>query len=161
IQGETWELADSQWQWRSATLSSFPLRTPDHRAMAYHASRGKTLLAGLPDGDNIANPLLPITFWEWMPSSATLHQLPASPPWRVSASLAYDPVRKATVLSGGYFGCVGGAFTDCTRADTWEWKYFEYDPTCGAVACGDGIVDAPEECEDLTCCDDCMRRPAG
>jgi hypothetical protein len=160
VGGDTWELRDSQWQRRANAGFDTPLYNPDHRAMAYHASRGKTLLAGLPDGNVSQNPFLPITFWEWLPSGSW-QQLPGNPPWRTYPSLAYDPVRKATVLSGGDFGCRGGAFDNCSRADTWEWKYFEFDPTCGAVACGDGIVDAPEECEGSTCCDACTRKPVG
>jgi hypothetical protein len=166
VGGDTWELAGSQWQRRAAAAPGGavdnPLYHPTHRGMAYHASRGKTLLAGSPVGNTSQDPSLTITFWEWQPAGAW-QQLPGIPPWRISPALAYDPVRKATVLAGGDFGCLpGGSSDNCSRVDTWEWKYFEYDPTCGAVACGDGIVDAPEECErDFCCSDTCMREPAG
>ena len=162
VSGDTWELTGSQWQRRATAAFDSPLYHPEHHGMAYHASRGKTLLAAAPVGNTSEDPSLTITFWEWQPAGAW-QQLPGIPPWRISPALAYDPVRKATVLAGGDFGCLpGGSSDNCSRVDTWEWKYFEYDPTCGAVACGDGIVDAPEECErDFCCSDTCMREPAG
>ena len=143
--GDTWELAGSQWQRRVVAdpggAVDNPLYHPNHHGMTYHASRGKTLLAASPWGNTSQDPLLTITFWEWQPPGSW-KQLPGVPPWRVSPAVGYDPVRQATVLSGGDFGCLpGGSADNCSRGDTWEWKYFEYDPTCGVVACGDGIVD--------------------
>jgi hypothetical protein len=162
VSGDTWELTGSQWQRRAAAAFDSPLYHPEHHGMTYHAGRGKTLLAAAPVGNTSQDPSLTITFWEWQPAGAW-QQLPGIPPWRISPALGYDPVRKATVLSGGDFGCLPGGVSDnCSRGDTWEWKYFEYDPTCGAVACGDGIVDPPEECDESICCSDtCMREPAG
>src|SRR5262249_49196694 len=125
-----------------------------HRAMAYDADRHTMSLVARPDGDILANPLQPVSFFEW--SSGAWTQKPTAPPWRSFAAMEYDPVRKATVLAGGDNSCLPHVAPTCSLPDTWEWEYFQYDPTCGATACGDGIVDAPaEQCEpsiDEPCC---------
>jgi hypothetical protein len=94
VGGDTWELAGSQWQRRAAAAPGGavdnPLYHPTHRGMAYHASRGKTLLAGSPLGNTSEDPSLTITFWEWQPAGAW-RQLPGFPPWRISPALGYDP----------------------------------------------------------------------
>jgi cysteine-rich repeat protein len=163
VGGETWELAGSQWSRRAAADANTPLYLPDHRAIAYDADRHTTLLAAHPDGNVLQNPLLPVTFFEW--SAGAWMRKPTSPPWRSFAAMAYDPVRKATVLAGGDDACIPHVATTCSLSDTWEWQYFQYDPTCGAIACGDGIVDAPvEQCDpaiDPCCTDGCTRKPAG
>jgi hypothetical protein len=42
-----------------------------------------------------------------------------SPGYRVTASLAYDPVRSRAVLFGGFGGWIGSGFM--SHNDTWEW----------------------------------------
>src|SRR5262249_26124325 len=70
--GDTWELAGSQWQRRAVAdpggAVDNPLYHPDHHGMAYHASRGKTLLVASPLGNTSQDANLPITFWEWQPA---------------------------------------------------------------------------------------------
>ena len=157
--GETWELAGDQWTLKAVdTVTNHGLYLPDHKAMAFDADRGSTLLFALPDGGAMAGSFGQL--WEWRGAE---WQAKVSPgvKWRGNAAMAYDADRKRVVMTGG----VG---PDDELIDTQEWEFFPSDPTCGVTACGDGVVDPGEACEPTAdvaiedcCTSQCTLRQAG
>jgi len=103
--GETW-----LWDGRNWTRDN---RTWPHAeghgatASAYDGHRGRVVL--------FRNYLT----WEWEPANGWVMQNPSrSPPLRVSTAMSYDPVRRRTVLFGGYHL---SSNTYVYRNDTWAW----------------------------------------
>jgi len=121
--GEVWELDPG--------IASFTDRSTDYpvprvrsrHAMAYSPDTGKTYVFGGYDphvsgGGELAD------LWEWDGASWTKVVMDTSPPQRLNAAMAYDPVRKSLILFGGVTGTdfndhdTGGELYD----DTWEWS---------------------------------------
>jgi len=150
--GETWELHANQWTMKNidATLAADAL-TP---VAGYHAAHGKVVMfAPPPHPGNGAT-------WEWDGSTWTQLDLD-SPSTRTLAggTMAYDSARQRLAIYGGTFGLT---FFD----DEEDVVFFDAgDPTCGTPpVCGDGIVDAPEGCDDFGfsgCCVGCQPAAPG
>jgi hypothetical protein len=123
--GETWELSGSgEWRLRALPpnltegLPYLGLALPDH-AMTYDYDRGATLLTthAFENGANLGR------LWDWTGSAWTPR---ASFPWRAGVPIAYDGTRMRTAIVGGEAGYI-------SRADVWEWRYFDAPPMCEPV----------------------------
>jgi hypothetical protein len=89
-------------------------------AMAYDANAGKVVTFG---GRNAANATLQDT-WTWTSAAGWVLQNPGTkPPGRRGHALAYDPLRKRTVLFGGR------AASNDLLADVWEWDGSNWFPS--------------------------------
>lgn len=100
----TWEWNGAVWR-RAAATASPPLRS--HAAMAYDSGRGRMVLFG-----GTQEPCASVCpglgdIWEYDGTSWTQRSSGASPPPMAEPSMAYDPVRARTVLTGD--------------GRTWEW----------------------------------------
>lgn len=108
--GDTWEWDGMEWHLRS---SSGPSPRHDH-AMAYDAERGVVVMFGGHESSDLTNANLGDT-WEsngveWALRSTN------GPAARYLHAMAYDSVRKVTVLFSGF----------PAGADTWEWDGQEW-----------------------------------
>lgn len=106
--GETWEWDGSSWTQRLGTGPAPRYST----AMSFDAVRGVVVLFGGYDGEynyNFGDT------WEWDGTSWAQRQPTGSPSPRHGHAMAYDSVRGASVLFGGY---AGNAYS----AETWEWS---------------------------------------
>jgi len=105
--------------------------------MAYDATLGKLLLFSGVRGDNscqAASTWVLQDSWTWDGNAwAALH--PASlPPGRSFGAMAYDDVRRTTLLFGG-----GSANSDPIRLDTWTWdgnKWSQLHPSAAPASEG-------------------------
>ncbi len=161
--GDTWEQLGLQWKRRNFFTDYARALVGEHRAMAYDVKHDAMLLftfSEAPLADELG------ILWGWNPVTADWEEKPNRLPiYRQAAAMAYDAKRERIVLAGGHRGCygVGGGPKICNLADTWEWEFFDFDPTCGVAACGDGYPDPGEDCDDAAgcCANDCRFRPAG
>lgn len=148
--GDTWEFAGTQWTYERAEPENgrLGLRSAAHAACAYDEEHDALLLFSPPNGNALANPFGTIRQWT---GSAWVDKVTAGVGWRqFGPRMQYDDKRERVVLAGG-----GQIISELPNA-THEWVYFEYEPTCGSVACGDGLVDAPEQCDpEGATADDC------
>jgi hypothetical protein len=100
--GDTWEWNGSTWSLR--TMAGPGARA--YHAMAHDASRQRTVLLGGRLAGNALNDT-----WEW-DGAAWSQRVPAtSPPNRIDHEMAYDPIRRRSVVFSGFNA----------GADTWEW----------------------------------------
>lgn len=106
--GDTWEYDGLQSNWTQRTVTGPSAR--GYAQAAFDASRGVMVLFG---GYDNSFSLLNDT-WEWNGMSWTRRMPSVSPPGRVNAGMAYDPVRQRVVLFGGE----GSG----SLSDTWEWN---------------------------------------
>lgn len=110
---DLWEWNGGQWRARrpAAVSGAWPAARQEH-SMAYDEARGRTIVFGGYSGTGMLAEL-----WEW-DGEAWLERKPAPgaawPSARADAAMAYDPVRRNTVLYGG---TAGGLDLD----DLWEW----------------------------------------
>jgi hypothetical protein len=122
--GETWELsAGGQWTLRAVAPNVisglyYSLILGNHQ-MTYDWGHGATLLASHGNetgevGDNVGR------LWEWDGTAWTPR---AYFPWRERGAIAYDEGRDRTAIVGGNTGYI-------SRADGWEWRYFDELPAC-------------------------------
>lgn len=110
---------DDTWLWNGATWSQAnPATRPPSRGratMAYdHRRRVVVLLGGYRNGTGT---ILGDT-WEWDGSVWQLRTLPTSPPARLDASSAYDPVTGSVLLFGGSYSA---GPTVQPLGDTWSF----------------------------------------
>lgn len=102
-------IADVEW----APVGNAPFGNWFGQATAYDTHRGVLVLFG---GRDLASPLnLNSDTWEWDGVTWTRYTPPVSPAPRVAASMAYDSIRRVTVLFGGDTGTSG-------YDDTWDWN---------------------------------------
>ncbi len=120
VKGDLWAWDGASWTCLHANDSGPPART--FPATAYDDSRGRLVLFG---GNRIlfgrpedTNTLLADT-WEWDGRRWHRMETPAPPAARAEAAMAYDPVRRRTVLFGGYQRHADGSLE--RLSDTWEW----------------------------------------
>lgn len=161
--GDTWEQIGLQWKRRSVLTDYARATGGEHRAMAYDAKHDAMLLFTNSQsslGDELG------ILWQWNPTAATWDSKPRVPIYREKAAMTYDAGRERVVVAGGFRGCyaVGpGGLKICNLDDTWEWEFFDFDPTCGVDACGDGYVDSSEQCDGTAqqdcCTGECQFRP--
>jgi hypothetical protein len=106
----------SIWEWdgvhawtdrSSAVPADFPALSGE--AAAYDSSRGVAVLFSGAVSFSLTSSS---DTWEWDGTTLTHPQPTVSPPGRTGAAMAYDPVRKVTVLFGG-----NGSYNDL-----WEWN---------------------------------------
>ncbi|MBI4862842.1 MAG: protein kinase [Candidatus Riflebacteria bacterium] len=106
--GDTWEWDGARWE---------PMSPPDQpssrrrHAMAYDSGRHRVVLFG--GSDDLALGGLSDT-WEWDGKTWTERRPAAHPGGRQNHAMAYDPVRRTTVLFGGEHAG--------DTNDTWEWN---------------------------------------
>jgi hypothetical protein len=108
VWNDTWEWDGSTWSQRHAAISP-PARTA--AALAYDSGRRRTVLFGGMTGGTNPTPLGDT--WEWDGSAWNQVATQTSPVPRSRHALAYDAVRRCTVLFGGMSSSILG--------DTWEW----------------------------------------
>lgn len=156
--GDTWELAGNQWTFKRAEPNGarYGLYQYPHNTMGYDEQHEAMMMFTVP-----VNPLqndTGIMFqWngtDWQP------KLTVGPHWRSGgARMAYDSERSRLFLAGGSWNAI-----EAPPIITWEWTYHDFEPTCGSVACGDGLIDPPEQCENTgpedCCTDTCTYEPA-
>jgi hypothetical protein len=125
--GYTGSSKQDSWEWDGA-LGTWTERTPAgakptarvFHAMAFDASRAKTVLFGGTEGSTGVQDT-----WEWDGATGTwTDRTPAGvkPSARHRHRMAYDEARARVVLFGGYDNakiCSGGSSDYC--GDTWEW----------------------------------------
>src|SRR5262245_3689164 len=110
VDGQTLGWDGKTWRVLSATGPS----PRDHHAMVYDAARKKIVLYGGGDADPSGRSVYFSDTWEW-DGKAWTRVAEAGPGPRVHHAMGYDPVRRRTVLVGGYGP--GGA-----DGRTWEWN---------------------------------------
>ncbi len=99
-----WDGANRQWLDRTPPLANSATRTIGD-AVTYDQRRGRAVL------------VTPSGTWEWDSIAGVWTQkatAAASPPPRINAALAYDPVRATVVM-------FGGSSNRLVRRDLWEW----------------------------------------
>lgn len=112
---DTWEWNGSVWTLRqgndpAATDRPPPLEKP---IMVYDSVRRRTVLLG--SSEHIGVEVKPVTrTWEWDGNSWSVRS--NAPPPRIDSAMAFDPVRRVTVLFGGTSYNAGGYLND-----TWTW----------------------------------------
>ena len=112
---DTWEWNGSTWTLRSgndpaATDRPLPVDNP---VMVYDSFRRRMVLMGA--SERVGNQVNPLSkTWEWDGSNWMAHA--AVPPARYGPAMAYDPVRRITVLFGGV---VPGSNHN---NETWTWN---------------------------------------
>ena len=107
--GDHWEY-DGNWvQIFPRNMHPFPPRRGQH-AMSYDSDRARTVLFG---GGGVSGVILNDT-WEYDGTDWKQSIPSSSPQVRVEARMAYDRIRKKTVLFGGYTSVE-------VFGDTWEW----------------------------------------
>lgn len=117
---DTWEWDGTVWTLRRSNDPSGGNRPPpmDTPIMAYDSFRKRTVLIG--SAERAGSEINPVTrTWEWDGEVWTVHDRltsasPAPPP-RIQSAMAYDPVRRVTVVFGGT------AFRGGLLHDTWVW----------------------------------------
>lgn len=110
--GSAWASGSSPGEWVRATEGAGP-STWDGSAMAYDGATGQLVMFGGYDGN--ARPSYSNQTWLWSGSRWSLASPAASPPAREHASMAYDPVTRQLILTGGLDG------SSTPLDDTWEW----------------------------------------
>jgi hypothetical protein len=105
---DTWEWNGTVWTQR---LVSGPSARSGH-AMAYDVGRGVTVLFGGSSFDGSNGNIYGDT-WEWNGTVWTLRAVSGPSP-RVYHAMAYDEIRRVTVLFGGSDG-------DTYNGEIWEW----------------------------------------
>jgi hypothetical protein len=110
--GDTWAWDGARWSQLATATATTPLARRAHQ-MTYDASRGRAVLFGGLILNGVGGVTALDDTWEW-DGSGWIRQNVHGPAARASASLAFDRVRKRTVLFGGTSvpGFLG---------DTWEW----------------------------------------
>lgn len=112
---DTWEWNGAVWTLRqdnnpAATDRPPPLEGP---IMVYDSFRKRTVLLG--SSEHIGSVFKPVTrTWEWDGNSWSVR--PSAPPPRIDSAMAFDPIRRVTVVFGGAGYGVGGYLND-----TWTW----------------------------------------
>jgi len=112
---DTWEWNGSVWTLRqgndaSATTQPPPMEKP---MLVYDSVRRRTVLLG--SSEHIGSEVKPVTrTWEWDGNSWSVHS--SAPDPRRGSAMAFDPIRRVTVLFGGYSE---DSFADLN--DTWTW----------------------------------------
>lgn len=107
---DTWLWNGKEWK---KVASSGPAAR-DHHAMVYDSARKRFVLFGGSDADPTGRSTFFGDTWEW--DGATWKQVANGyPSARCHHAMAYDPVRKQTILVGGY-GPSGG------DRQTWAWN---------------------------------------
>src|SRR5580765_6601415 len=112
---DTWEWNGSVWTLRqgndvSATTQPPPMEKP---MLVYDSLRRRTVLLG--SSQHIGSEVKPVTrTWEWDGNRWSVQSNP--PPPLIDSAMAFDPVRRVTVLFGGT-GYNSGAYLN----DTWTW----------------------------------------
>jgi hypothetical protein len=121
--GETWEWDGASW------AQLFPAAAPaarDSAAMAFDATRGRVILFGGWSCPHHGGCTYFADTWEWDGVAWTQRSPATSPPARGSHVMAYDPIRRRVVVSGGR----GSA----TYTDAWEWDGTNWTPRAPATA---------------------------
>lgn len=111
-----WKVDGQTLGWDGKTWRVLSVTGPsprDHHAMVYDAARKKIVLYGGGDADPSGRADYFGDTWEW-DGKAWTRITDAGPGTRVHHAMAYDPVRRKTVVVGGYGP--GGA-----DGRTWEW----------------------------------------
>ncbi len=108
---DMWEWDGDEWLRLRPTIT--PIARWDHAMVYDEARRRLVVVAGI---SSLSGPARNDT-WEWDGTTWSQRDLGLAtrPPARSVHSMAYDPVRRRTVLFGGRVG----SYT--TLADTWEW----------------------------------------
>ncbi|HEV7733480.1 MAG TPA: hypothetical protein VGR62_15035 [Candidatus Binatia bacterium] len=144
--GETWELVADHWTMKN--IDPFLAKYTGSIA-GFHASHHRVAMF-VPSGV-LGNG----TTWEWHGTPPWKQLLGLSPEGRerAGAVMAYDSARRRLAMYGGLAGQY--------RSDEPELVYSEdVDPTCGSGGCGDGVIDAGEDCDPgsagtVGCCEAC------
>ena len=111
---DTWEWNGSVWTLRQANDPAATDRPPplDFPRMAYDRVRGRTVLVA--STERVGGEVNPVTrTWEWDGSNWSVRA--TAPPPRFQPAMAYDPVRRVTLLYGGT------AYANGRLDDTWTW----------------------------------------
>ena len=108
--GDTWELQFGSWILASPLLAPAP--RSDY-AMAYDAARGRTVLFGGTDGQQVYDDT-----WEWDGTSWAPIATAVAPPPRTAASMVYDGQHHRVLLFGGV---VQGPTQVQAADDLWQW----------------------------------------
>ena len=108
IYDDTWEWDGSVWTERYISSDPATIRPPPKPAalMAYDTARQRTVLF---------DPNEPSTTWEWDGINWSQHDVPG-PSKREGTAMAYDPIRRVTVLFGG------SEYVGPEVNDTWTWN---------------------------------------
>ena len=107
---DTWEWDGASWVQRS------PATNPPARstfAMCFDAFRGRMVMFG---GSVATAPYISAETWEWDGNDWFLRAPATRPVERIAHTMAWDSVRRRTVLFAGYSPQNGGVL-----GDTWEW----------------------------------------
>jgi len=120
------------WEWDGVNWTQrFPLTSPPARgghALAFDSARGRTVLFG--GTENVSGGYSGMAdTWEWDGTNWYPLSPATSPCGRYYHGLAYDSMRRRTVLFGGHaYGtpCLGGP---AGARDTWEWDGANWQPT--------------------------------
>ncbi len=127
-----YEFSDT-WDWNGTIWTQlFPLHTPPARfgqAMVYDSARDRIVMFGGRSGNNKQD--LNDT-WVFKNGDWTQLDPPASPPARVLADAAYDPIRDRVVLFGGQ------TITSDNKTSTPFYDTWEFDGTTWTQVLNDG-----------------------
>jgi hypothetical protein len=122
LTAETWLWNGKAWR-KVATAGPAPR---DHHCMAYDSSRKRFVLFGGSDADITGRSTFYGDTWEW--DGKTWNQVAKNgPPARCHFAMAYDPIRKQTIMLGGY----GARGVVDDRVWAWNgsaWKAITNDP---------------------------------
>jgi hypothetical protein len=112
---DTWEWNGSNWTLRQDNNPTASDRPPplERPMLVYDSFRRRMILSG--SSEHFDFDIRPITrTWEWDGNSWSVHS--NAPPPRLNSAMAFDPIRRVTVLFGGT-GYNGGSYLN----DTWTW----------------------------------------
>jgi hypothetical protein len=115
IKGDTWEWDGKQWQ----EIAGTSIAARDHHAMAYDASRGRTVLFGGGLFPRRPGPW-PTDTWEW--DGERWAQVATDGPAGRVAAMVYDSKRREVVLFGGVGPSPGPGQPQPNFNDTWVWN---------------------------------------
>jgi hypothetical protein len=111
---DTWEWNGSVWTLRQGNNPSATDRPPplDFPKMTYDGTRRRVVLIG--STERVDDSINPVTrTWEWDGTNWSVRA--TAPPTRYQPAMAYDPMRRVTVVFGGK--AYGGGLLN----DTWTW----------------------------------------
>lgn len=133
---DTWEFDGTLWT-QLAITDTHPGARYNH-AMAFDASRGRVVLFGGGNPNEIGSTFFPSGFddtWEWDGTTWSKLITPVQPKGRFGHAMAYDSVRHEIVLTGGFCpenGC-DPSNNPTTALDTWLWDGTTWMPTAPLV----------------------------
>ncbi|MEQ1936043.1 MAG: hypothetical protein ABL962_19485, partial [Fimbriimonadaceae bacterium] len=117
-----YKLSAETWMWDGKTWKLVATSGPpprDHHTMVYDSARKRFVLYGGSDADPTGRSVFYGDTWEWVESKWKLITQ-TGPPARCHHAMAYDPIRKLTVLVGGYGPNGADGRTWLWDGETWK-----------------------------------------